>query len=117
MWPILLGLISGSYNGKQSRRGVALTTKHTHYLVRSIIAVRKRRAEFLEILSASNSNANHHIRLMALSGVDIVCSIPLAITVITLNATRDEMFAWGSWENVHVGKLSLLISVEAWSDQ
>lgn len=70
----------------------------------SIIAFRKRHAEFQEILSAnSNLNSNRFIRLMILAAIEVACCIPLSITTIVLNATRGEVRPWISWEDTHYG--------------
>lgn len=70
----------------------------------SIIAFRKRHAEFQEMLSShSNLNSNRFIRLMALAAIEVACCIPLAITTMVLNATRGEVRPWISWEDTHYG--------------
>jgi len=74
----------------------------------SIIAFRKRHAEFKEILSSnSNLNSNRFVRLMALAAIEVACSIPLAITTMVLNATRGEVRPWISWEDTHYGMQSV----------
>ncbi|KAF9484476.1 fungal pheromone STE3G-protein-coupled receptor [Pholiota conissans] len=84
MLPIPIGLASGTY------------------AIMSIMAFRKRHAEFKAILSThSNLNSNRFIRLMVLAGVEVACCIPLSITTIVLNATRGEVRPWISWEDTH----------------
>ncbi|KAF8972945.1 STE3-like pheromone receptor [Flammula alnicola] len=86
MVPIPIGLTSGAYS------------------ILSIIAFRKRHAEFKEILSSnSNLNSNRFFRLMALAGIEVACCIPLSIATIVLNATRGEVRPWISWEDTHYG--------------
>ncbi|KAF8894930.1 pheromone A receptor-domain-containing protein [Gymnopilus junonius] len=86
MVPLPIGLISGTYS------------------VMSIVAFRKRHAEFKEILSSnSNLNSNRFFRLMALAGIEVICCVPLSITTIILNATRGEVRPWISWEDTHYG--------------
>ncbi|PPQ89550.1 hypothetical protein CVT25_012222 [Psilocybe cyanescens] len=86
MVPIPIGLTSGAY------------------CVMSIIAFRKRQAEFKEILSSnSNLSSNRFFRLMALAGIEVLCCIPLAITTMVLNATRGTVSPWISWEDTHWG--------------
>ncbi|KAJ3518134.1 hypothetical protein NLJ89_g68 [Agrocybe chaxingu] len=84
--PLLLGLTSGAYS------------------IMSIIAFRKRHAEFKEILSSnSNLNANRYFRLMALAGIEVISSVPLSTTAIILNATKGQVQPWISWEDTHWG--------------
>lgn len=86
MVPIPIGLTSGAYS------------------ILSIIAFRKRHAEFKEILSSnSNLNSSRFIRLMALAAIEVACCIPLAIATMILNATRGEVRPWISWEDTHWG--------------
>jgi pheromone a factor receptor len=73
----------------------------------TIIAFRKRHAEFKEILSANcNLNSNRFLRLMVLAGIELTCCIPFTITTLVLNATRGEVRPWISWEDTHYGKQS-----------
>ncbi|KDR75399.1 hypothetical protein GALMADRAFT_69383 [Galerina marginata CBS 339.88] len=86
MVPLPIGLLSGTYS------------------ILSIIAFRKRHAEFKEILSSnSNLNSNRFFRLMALAGIEAMCCVPLSITTIVLNATRGTVRPWISWEDTHFG--------------
>jgi len=71
----------------------------------SIIAFRKRQAEFKEILSANaNLSSNRFFRLMALAGIEVLCSVPLGISSMVLNATRGVVSPWISWEDTHYSK-------------
>ncbi|KAF8197962.1 pheromone A receptor-domain-containing protein [Pholiota molesta] len=68
----------------------------------TIIAFRKRHAEFKKTLFAnSNLDSNRFIRLMVLAGIEVACCIPLSITTIVLNATRSQVQPWISWEDTH----------------
>jgi hypothetical protein len=51
--------------------------------------------------STKNPNYNRYIRLIALSGVQIFCSLPLTIYNIYFNARVLEVFPWISWDDTH----------------
>jgi len=65
-WPIPIGLLSA------------------YYSIRTLISFSKRRKEFSELL-ASNSNLtfNRYFRLMAMACIEILCTVPLGIYVLT----------------------------------
>ncbi|KAF9562763.1 STE3-like pheromone receptor [Agrocybe pediades] len=84
MMPVVIGLASGTYS------------------IMSIIAFRKRQAEFKEILSANSNLSSHRFfRLMALAGIEVLCCVPFGIASMVLNATRGVVSPWISWEDTH----------------
>ncbi|TFY61867.1 hypothetical protein EVG20_g6899 [Dentipellis fragilis] len=84
MWPVLLGLGSFIY--------AALT----------LWAFNKRRAQLSEFLTSNNSlTASRYIRLMALATTEMLCTTPLAIFVIYLNATTEPVEPWRGFADAH----------------
>lgn len=74
------------------------------YSVMTILLFQKRRTEFKEILSSNaNLNSRRYFRLMALAGVQVVCSFPLTLALLCINATSFEIRPWISWEDTHFG--------------
>lgn len=63
----------------------------------------KRRRQFSELL-ASNSNLTFHryFRLMALAGVELLCTVPFSIYFIVTNA-KTEIYQWAGLEDLHWG--------------
>ena len=51
--------------------------------------------------STKNPNHNRYIRLIALSSVQIFCSLPLTIYNIYFNAHVLEVYPWISWDDTH----------------
>jgi pheromone a factor receptor len=68
----------------------------------TIRAFAKRRAQFKELLSSNNNlNADRYFRLMALAGVDLLCTVPLATWSLYNNMTAYNVHPWLSWEDTH----------------
>jgi len=56
----------------------------------------------MEFLAANrNLSSSRYFRLMGLAGIEVLCTIPLGIFVIYLNATATQVYPWVSWENTH----------------
>ena len=70
--------------------------------VLTLISFVRRQAQFSQFLSANSSlTASRYFRLMALACTEILCTTPLAILVIVLNATAAPIMPWISWEDTH----------------
>lgn len=70
----------------------------------TILLFQKRRTELKEILSSNaNLNSRRYFRLMALAAVQVVCSFPLTLALLCINATSSEISPWISWEDTHFG--------------
>jgi len=83
--PIIVGLVSAVY------------------CVLSIKAFNESRTQIKQILSSnSNLTASRYFRLMALAGIELLCTIPLASYDLYLNVSAG-LVPWISWENVHFG--------------
>jgi pheromone a factor receptor len=48
-----------------------------------------------------NLSSSRYFRLMGLAGIEMLCTIPLGIYVIYLNATAQPVFPWISWADTH----------------
>jgi len=73
------------------------------YCILSIKAFNQSRTQIKEILSSnSNLSASRYFRLMALAGVEILCTVPLASYDLYLNV-KAGITPWVSWDNVHFG--------------
>ncbi|KAG1763918.1 pheromone A receptor-domain-containing protein [Suillus occidentalis] len=84
-WPLALGCCSA------------------YYCVRTIIELAQRRAQFMEFLCVNkNLSSSRYFRLMGLAGIEMLCTIPLGIYVIYLNATAQPISPWISWADTHL---------------
>ncbi|PCH42926.1 putative fungal pheromoneG-protein-coupled receptor [Wolfiporia cocos MD-104 SS10] len=82
-WPIVIGLIS------------------MFYCTMTLFAFYKRRKQFGELM-ASNKNLtfNRYLRLMGLASIEMLCTVPLGIWSVTLNA-REPIYTWYGLANLH----------------
>ncbi|KZT37710.1 STE3-domain-containing protein [Sistotremastrum suecicum HHB10207 ss-3] len=86
MWPILLGTLS------------------LVYCVLSIRAFMKQRKQMKDILSSNNNlTPSRYLRLMALAGIEMLCTVPIATYYLWLDATVTPVYPWISWEDTHFG--------------
>ncbi|KAJ7440959.1 pheromone receptor Rcb2 B44 [Mycena latifolia] len=83
-WPILLGLIS------------------LVYCILALRAFNRRRIQFNQFLNSGSSlTVSRYFRLMALAMTEMLCTTPIAIFVVYLNATATEIGPWRSWADTH----------------
>ena len=62
----------------------------------------KRRRQFNDVLSSSrNLNQSRYFRLMALAGIELLGTIPLASYSIYLNVTTNQIQEWKGWADTH----------------
>lgn len=74
-----------------------------YYAIRSIIEFKRSRSQFHEFLSGhSNLTSDRYLRLMVLSGTEVVCNVPLTIYFIVVNALG-RIRPYKSWDYVHWG--------------
>lgn len=74
------------------------------YAVLSIRTFNKTRSQSKQILSSySNLTSSRYLRLMALSGCEILCTVPLGIYATYLNAADGAINPWISWQDTHAG--------------
>ncbi|KAG8215487.1 STE3-domain-containing protein [Butyriboletus roseoflavus] len=84
VWPIVIGLVSGSY------------------CIRTIRELAIRRAQFKEFLSANkNLSSSRYFRLMGLAGIEVLCTIPLGCYSIYLNLTSSTLVPYHNWSFAH----------------
>lgn len=82
-WPVAIGCVSLVY---------CVLTIYTFY---------KRETQFKQFMSSNrNLNRGRYLRLMALSAIEILGTIPIGTYVIVYNA-KQGVGPWISWENVH----------------
>jgi len=62
----------------------------------------QRQAQFSQFMSSNSSlTMSRYFRLMALAGIELLCTTPLAIFQIILNATAAPLDPWVSWQETH----------------
>lgn len=84
MWPLLLGIIAAVY------------------CVLTLVKFNQRRMQFNQFLSSHTTlTVSRYFRLMALAMTQMMCTTPLAVFTIVLNATATEVGPWRSWEDTH----------------
>ncbi|KAG1750492.1 GPCR fungal pheromone mating factor, partial [Suillus paluster] len=84
MWPSLLGCISFVYSGL------------------TLAAFYKRRLEFNSLISSNNSlNVNRYVRLMMLSVIEMVYTVPVSIYSVFISGSSLPIEPWISWSDTH----------------
>ncbi|KAF9645210.1 pheromone receptor [Thelephora ganbajun] len=84
MWPVIFGLCSA------------------WFCVLTLVSFVRRQAQFSQFLSSNSSlTASRYFRLMALACTEILCTTPLALFSIIINATAAPIAPWVSWEDTH----------------
>ncbi|PSS11042.1 hypothetical protein PHLCEN_2v3338 [Hermanssonia centrifuga] len=84
MWPLLLGCISFIY--------ATLT----------LVSFWRRRVEFAVVLKSNSSlTASRYFRLMLLSCIEMVCTVPLGAYSIYIDTAGVHVDAWISWADTH----------------
>ena len=62
----------------------------------------RRRIQFSQLMNSNTSlTMSRYFRLMALAMTEMLCTTPLAIFVIYLNATSSVVGPWRSWADTH----------------
>ena len=71
-------------------------------VVLTLISFLRRHTQFTQFLSANSSlTASRYFRLMALACTEILCTTPLAVFSMIINATAGPIAPWVSWEETH----------------
>jgi pheromone a factor receptor len=102
MWPVVLGVFSFVYSSE-------FITYHCNFSIsnpRQGLTLRgfwMRRLQFAQLISASNSSISigRYIRLMMLSIIDMLCTIPLGVYSIYIGNKGVSLAPWISWEDTH----------------
>ncbi|TRM58341.1 pheromone A receptor-domain-containing protein [Schizophyllum amplum] len=86
MWPVLVGFVSAIYS------------------VLTLVHFNRHRLQFSQFLhSNSTLSVSRYLRLMALALTEIMCTTPMGIFVIILNAKATPVSPYVSWEATHWG--------------
>ncbi|EDR00817.1 STE3-like pheromone receptor [Laccaria bicolor S238N-H82] len=84
MWPVFLGVVSFFYSGL-TLRGFWM-----------------RRLQFAQLVTSNSSmNMSRYIRLMSLSIIDMMCTVPLGVYSIYIGNKGVKLAPWISWEDTH----------------
>ncbi|KAL0575157.1 a-factor receptor [Marasmius crinis-equi] len=91
MWPIVLGVVSLIYSCLNLR---------SFYI---------RRVQFAQFMNSNTAmNMSRYLRLMILSVVDILFTIPLGIYVVYIASHGVKLQPWISWEDTHFNWLRIV---------
>jgi pheromone a factor receptor len=85
VWPIVIGLFTGVY--------CALNIYH--------FWIKRRTMKSLLEASSGSINFSRYLRLMTLSGIDLLCTVPFAAWGWYLQGTMDPVIAWPGWKAAH----------------
>lgn len=62
----------------------------------------QRQAQFSQFMSSNSTlTMSRYFRLMALAGVELLCTTPLSVFLMVLNATGEQVDPWISWGETH----------------
>ncbi|KAH7923649.1 pheromone receptor [Leucogyrophana mollusca] len=100
MWPVVIGLISAIY--------AVLTFRAAWW----------GKARLEELLRTNcHISASHYWRLMAVCGVEILCTVPIGLYPIIMDATQ-HVSPWTGWSDVHSNFSSVeQISTDVWQKE
>jgi len=84
-WPIVIGLVTGVY--------CSLNIYH--------FWIKRRTVRSLLASTSGSLNFSRYIRLMVLSGIDLLCTLPLAVWGLYSQATLAPVLPWPGWDAVH----------------
>jgi pheromone a factor receptor len=102
-WPVAIGAVSFVYCGKYPALPSAFSLAAHCLTVMNIYHLYKRKRQFKDmpvISSDSSLNKSLYIRLMALSTVEILGTIPLGSFWIAFDI-KEGLTKWGSWADIH----------------
>ena len=96
-WPVVIGTVSFFYCGEYSGLLSAIWHRGSIVSAMSIYAFYKRRQNHMQLIT--NANRGQYLRLMAISSVEILGTIPLGTYFIVLNAEVSS--PWPGWAVAH----------------
>jgi pheromone a factor receptor len=100
-WPVAIGCVSFVYCGEYPGLVFALWPRRSSATALTIYNFTKRELQFSQIISSNrNLNRGRYFRLMALSSIEILATIPLGTYWILYNAKRG-VGPWKSWAYQH----------------
>jgi pheromone a factor receptor len=102
-WPVAIGIISFVYCGNYPALPATFSLTAHFSTVMNIYHLYRRKRQFKDmpvISSGSGSNRSVYIRLMLLSSVEILGTIPLGSFWIAFGI-KQGLTKWGSWAEIH----------------
>ena len=97
-WPVVIGTVSFFYCGGYSSFSSALWYRGLLVSVMAICAFYKRRRNHMQLISSADRG--RYIRLMAISSIDMLGTIPLG-TFYIVSSAKGGVIPWKSWAHVH----------------
>ena len=102
MWPILIGIISAIYCGKTALLPFAIRPPLIPTTGLTLWSFLQRQAQFSQFMSSNSTlTMSRYFRLMALAGVELLCTTPLSVFLMVLDATSEPVVPWISWDDTH----------------
>jgi pheromone a factor receptor len=101
-WPVAIGCVSLVYCGEFPRLSCASWSRSSFVTVLTIHTLYKREHQFRQVISSNrNLNRSRYFRLMALSSLEILGTLPMGIYWIVYNA-KNGVEPWVSWADTHI---------------
>ena len=92
MWPLIIGVISAVYCGTPTFLSLGHSTSSNSVAGLTLWSFLQRRAQFSQFMTPNSTlTMSRYFRLMALAGVELLCTIPLSIFQTVLNATAQPL--------------------------
>lgn len=103
MWPIVIGIISAIYCGTSVSPSLSNQIVSNSVTGLTLWSFLQRQAQFSELMSSNSSSLtmSRYFRLMALAGVELLCTTPLSVFLMTINLAAQPLDPWVSWQDTH----------------
>ena len=102
MWPIVIGVISATYCGTPTSLSPNQWSFANSMAGLTLWSFLQRQAQFSQFMSSNSSlTMSRYFRLMSLAGVEMLCTTPLSVFQMVLNATAEPLDPWVSWSDTH----------------
>jgi len=102
MWPLVIGIISAIYCGTPTLPSLERRSFPNSMIGLTLWSFLQRQAQFSQFMSSNSSlTMSRYFRLMALAGVELLCTTPLSVFQMVLNATAQPLDPWVSWDDTH----------------
>lgn len=102
MWPIVIGIISAIYCGASAFPSLSNQSISNSMTGLTLWSFLQRQAQFSELMSSNSSlTMSRYFRLMALAGVELLCTTPLSVFLMVLNLAAQPLDPWVSWQDTH----------------
>ena len=100
LWPIVVGAVAAYYCSAY----LAVSPFHSMAHLATALSIYhfyRRRRQFSQVMSSNRGlNQSRYLRLMCLSGVEVLGTIPMGAWVLSLNI-KAGLRPWVSWANTH----------------